>query len=149
MIFGVYNACLGKNGTLGMFLPKCAIMAAAEVINSRLMCVRCYLSSSSRGARAETRVTGQHNERDMACQLGQLLLWWDRVLCMSVCMFVCMHGFVSSHFPVLSSLPLSMYFSSAASRNTATRTHSLPHAHSDKLIGVAVGMPVALCQSLR
>lgn len=58
-----------------MFLPKCAIMVEAEVINSRLMCVRCYLSSSSsRKERARTRVSDQHNERDMACQLGQLLL---------------------------------------------------------------------------
>ena len=64
-----------KNGTLGMFFPKCVIMAAAEVINRRLMCVRCYLSSSSsRGERARTRVTGQHNERDIACQPGQMLL---------------------------------------------------------------------------
>lgn len=56
-----------------MFLPKCVIMAATEVINSGLMRVRCYLSSSS-GERARTRVTGQHNERDMACQVRQLLL---------------------------------------------------------------------------
>lgn len=46
--FWIYNVCHCKNDTLGMFLPKCVIMAAAEVINSRLMCVRCYLSSSSR-----------------------------------------------------------------------------------------------------
>ena len=75
--FGYKKACRSKNGTLGMFLPKCVIMAAAGVINSRLMCVRWYLSSSSsssRGERSRTRVTGQHNERDMACQLGQLLL---------------------------------------------------------------------------
>lgn len=74
--FWIYNACHCKNDTLGMFLPKCVIMAAAEV-RVRLMCVRCYLSSSSsssRRERARTRVRGQHNERDIACQLGQLLL---------------------------------------------------------------------------
>jgi len=60
-------------------LCKYLIMAVTEIIKSRLMCVRCYLSSSSsssRGKRARTRVSGQHNERYMACQLGQLLLLW-------------------------------------------------------------------------
>lgn len=60
-----------------VLLPKCVIMAAAEV-RIRLMCVRCYLSSrsssSSRRERDRTRASDQHNERDLVCQLGQLLL---------------------------------------------------------------------------
>lgn len=48
--------------------------------------------------RARTRVTGQHNERDMGCQLRQLLLQWYWMLqvCVSGC--ECVHKFVSAHF---------------------------------------------------
>lgn len=70
----------GEMPSWDMLPPECLIMAAAEVINSGLMCVRCYLSSSSSssGKGTRIRVTDQHNERSMACQLGQLLLYWDR-----------------------------------------------------------------------
>lgn len=84
--------------------------------------------------RARTRVTGQHNERDMGCQLRQLLLQWYWMLRVCVSGWECVHKFVSAHFFFFSLIFIYIKCSTAADRNTAAITHTLgtltaSHAH--------------------
>ena len=61
--------------------------------------------------------------------LGSCFSSGTECVCVCVCVSVC----VSSHLPMLFLLLLSMYFSSAASRNTAhthSQTHRYAHAHT-------------------
>lgn len=80
---------------------------------------------------ARTRVTGQHNERDMGCQFRQLLLQWYWMLrvCVSGC--ECVHKFVSAHFFFFSDFYIYIYNTQQQQIEIQphSRIRSRPHMH--------------------